>query len=76
MKDKPKETNPSTVSNATKQDGEARARWAWTEPAVWTERMLIALENGVKGNVWPNAYFAKQGLFSLATAHAEACQSR
>lgn len=24
---------------------------------------------------WPNAYFAKQGLFSLATAHAMACQS-
>jgi len=24
---------------------------------------------------WPNAFFAKLGLFSLATAHAEACQS-
>ncbi len=24
---------------------------------------------------WPNAYFAKQGLFSLAAAHAMACQS-
>jgi RNA-directed DNA polymerase len=24
---------------------------------------------------WPNAYFAEQGLFSLATAHADACQS-
>jgi RNA-directed DNA polymerase len=24
---------------------------------------------------WPNAFFAKQGLFSLATAHAQACQS-
>jgi RNA-directed DNA polymerase len=24
---------------------------------------------------WPNAYFAKQGLFSLARAHALACQS-
>ena len=24
---------------------------------------------------WPNAFFARQGLFSLATAHASACQS-
>lgn len=29
-----------------------RARWAWTEPSVWTERMLTALETGVKGGRW------------------------
>lgn len=27
-------------------------RWWWTEASVWTERMLIALDNGVKGGVW------------------------
>lgn len=27
-------------------------RWAWAEPAVWTERMLTALDEGVKGGVW------------------------
>lgn len=32
--------------------GEVRARWAWTEPGVWTARMLTALEEGVKGGVW------------------------
>ena len=32
--------------------GEVRARWAWAEAAVWTERMLTALETGVKGGVW------------------------
>lgn len=26
-----------------------RARWAWVEPSVWTDRMLEALENGIKG---------------------------
>lgn len=26
--------------------------WSWVEPAVWTERMLAALQNGVKGGVW------------------------
>jgi len=34
------------------QAGEIRARWAWVEPAVWSERMLTALEEGVKGGKW------------------------
>jgi RNA-directed DNA polymerase len=34
------------------QAGEARSRWQWVEPSVWTERMLTALENGVKGGCW------------------------
>lgn len=29
-----------------------RDRWPWVEPVVWTERMLTALEQGVKGGVW------------------------
>src|SRR5258705_7346530 len=45
------ETKPTTVQEA-KQVGEVRARWAWTEPSVWTERMLTALEVGVKGGIW------------------------
>jgi len=45
------ETKPTTVPEA-KQVGEVRARWAWTEPSVWTERMLTALEVGVKGGIW------------------------
>ena len=49
-----KQATPSEVSRAggTKQEGEIRARWAWVEAAVWTERMLKALEDGVKGGVW------------------------
>jgi RNA-directed DNA polymerase len=34
------------------QAGEVRARWAWAEPSVWTDRMLTALEEGVKGGIW------------------------
>jgi len=37
------------------QGGEAaarRLRWAWAEPGVWTDRMLAALEDGVRGGVW------------------------
>lgn len=51
MTDSTTEARPATVSE-TKQAGEVRARWAWTEPCVWTERMLTALEEGVKGGVW------------------------
>ena len=48
----PQETPPSAVSATAKQDGEVWTRWAWAEPAVWTERMLTALEQGVKGGMW------------------------
>ena len=37
------------VSEATEPISELRARWAWTEPTVWTDRMLGALENGING---------------------------
>ncbi|MGB9498365.1 MAG: group II intron reverse transcriptase/maturase [Dissulfuribacterales bacterium] len=36
----------------TKQAGEVRARWPWTEPKAWTERMFTTLEKGVKGGKW------------------------
>jgi len=49
--DKQEEERPAAVSE-TKQAGEVRARWAWVEPRVWTERMLTALEAGVKGGKW------------------------
>jgi RNA-directed DNA polymerase len=46
------EEKPAGVPEAAKQEGEIRARWAWVEPAVWTERMLAALEKGVQGGQW------------------------
>lgn len=42
---------PAQVPRAT-QAGDVHEAWAWTEPAVWTDRMLTALEEGVKGDVW------------------------
>src|SRR5713101_1394155 len=50
--DTPREQPPSAVPVTATQGGDVRSRWAWTEPAVWTERMLTALEMGVKGGVW------------------------
>ena len=58
------ETKPTAVSRlgGTTQAGEIRARpplakatgdkWAWVEPLVWTDRILTALEQGVKGGKW------------------------
>lgn len=50
--DRAPETKPVAVPVMATQAGEVRARWAWTEPAIWTERMLTALEQGVKGGKW------------------------
>ncbi len=45
-------TQPLAVSERAKQDGEIYDRWSWVEVAVWTPRMLTALETGVKGDKW------------------------
>ena len=57
-----KEEQPAGVPGRARQAGEARARadcvptrtgrWGWVEPSVWTDRMLDALEAGVKGGKW------------------------
>ena len=41
-----------SVPDRAKQASEIRGRWPWVEPDVWTDRMLSALEKGVKGGVW------------------------
>jgi RNA-directed DNA polymerase len=49
---------PASVPIEATQAGESpaarerRARWGWVEASVWTDRMLAALESGVKGGVW------------------------
>lgn len=47
-----REDAPAAVPQGATQAGEIRARWAWVEPTVWTDRMLEALETGVKGGKW------------------------
>jgi len=46
------EGKPSIVPAAATQGGDIRGRWPWVEPTVWTESMLTALEEGVKGGIW------------------------
>ena len=52
MTDRPEGRTSAIVPEVATQAEEIRSRWSWTEPSVWTERMLTALENGVKGGVW------------------------
>ena len=43
------EAKSTLVPQTAKQVGEIHGQWSWVEPSVWTERMLTALETGVKG---------------------------
>ena len=52
MTDGTNEAQPAAVSAGAKQAGEIWQRWSWVERTVWTERMLTALEQGVKGGKW------------------------
>ena len=71
------ESDASAVPKQAKQDAQAHGQeWTWVEACVWNERMLAALDNGVKGGKWFNAYFAELGLFTMTESHALASQSR
>lgn len=55
MSDTEREEQPQPVREL-ERGGEIRARWSWSEPSVWTERMLETLERGVKGGKWHSLY--------------------
>jgi RNA-directed DNA polymerase len=46
----PSASVPETAKQACKTRDPRE--WTWVEPSVWTERMLAALVNGVKGGKW------------------------
>ncbi len=43
---------PAVLKLATQGADTQGRNWSWVEALVWTERMLAALENGVKGGKW------------------------
>ena len=49
-------------------DGQSAARWGWIEREVWSERMLEALERGVRGGKWHSLYDKVYGLSNLKAA--------
>jgi RNA-directed DNA polymerase len=58
---------PSRVRKL-QQDGQIAARWGWVEQEVWTERMLKALETGVRGGKWHSLFDKVYGLSNLKAA--------
>ncbi|UCC32178.1 MAG: group II intron reverse transcriptase/maturase [Phycisphaerales bacterium] len=73
MKPESRDTRPVLVPRqaGAKQAGEVHARWGWTEPAVWTDRMLAALERGIKGGVWFSLIDKVYSLPNLRAAFAK-----
>lgn len=67
MRDRTNDQQPSEVREL-KQDGTTADRWGWVERAVWTERMLEALERGVRGGKWHSLYDKVYGLKNLKVA--------
>lgn len=76
MRDGQTEVPPAGVSEGTKQAGETRDRWSWVEPSVWTERMLTALEVGVKGGKWFSLIDKVSSERSLRAAFAKVKDNR
>ena len=50
--------------------------WSWTEPTVWTARMLAALEQGVKGGKWYSVIDKVQSETTLQAAFAEVAANK
>ena len=50
--DTPTDSRSAPVPDGATPAEAIRARWAWTAPEVWTDRMLTALEQGVRGGRW------------------------
>jgi RNA-directed DNA polymerase len=58
---------PATATRAR----ETLLRWGWVEPTVWTERMLTALEEGVKGGRWFSLIDKVHPVRTLRAAHQQ-----
>jgi hypothetical protein len=64
---------PVAVPARARPTGEAPGRRLRVEPTVGTERLLTALDQGVKAG---HAFFAEQGVFHWRAAHALAVNPR
>lgn len=79
MKDTSEQTTVSAVPARATRGAEAGGRsrdWSWVEAAVWTERMVSALENGVKGGRWYSLMDKVYAPATLAAAWARVQANR
>ena len=66
--DDQKEERPAVVPPGATQAGDVRGRRPHAEPSVWTERMLVALEEGVKGGNWYSVHDKAVSVRALTAA--------
>src|SRR4051812_12735984 len=71
MRDRQAEVEPAGGPARGIQAGEIQGRWSWVEPRIWTERMLTALEEGVKGGKWYSLIDKVSSLGNLRSAFAQ-----
>lgn len=76
MKGRTTESLSAAVSHGARQAEDIRARWAWVEPSVWTDRMLAALEDGVKGGKWFSLVDKVHSVENLRSAFAKVKKNR
>ena len=64
-----------SVSGTARQGAEVRD-WSWVEASIWTERMVSALDNGVKGGCWFSLIDKVYAPAALAAAWAKVHANR
>ena len=52
MKKSSKQVTETKITEEEKVLWARRLKWEWVEASIWTDTMLAALENGVKGGKW------------------------
>ena len=80
MKDRLEEAGsagvPEPATQAEEAERQRQERWSWVEPAVWTERMMAALEEGVNGGKWYSLLDKVYAERTLAVAWARVQRDR
>ena len=70
------EEQRTLVPEKAKQVREIPVHWDWVEPSVWTDKMLTALERGVKGDKWFSLIDKVYAIANLESAWKQVASNR
>ncbi len=70
------EDQRSLLPKTAKQEREIPPQWSWVEPSVWSDKMLAALEMGVKGGKWFSLIDKVYAMANLASAWKHVASNR
>jgi RNA-directed DNA polymerase len=74
--DDTQESESAVVPEGASHVDAVRSRWDWVAPEVWTDRMLTALEQGVRGGRWYSLMDKVAALPTLRAAFARVQANR